>query len=180
MEERIVAPDPVEDPEGYQQALLTLLGGRDPIEVLAQTPDVFATSTDGLSEEILRQAPEPGEWSVEQLLAHLFDAEVVYGFRWRLTAAEDGSSYPAYNQEVWVGLPHQPFHGMLAAYTELRRSNAAFLRELPKETWSHVAHHFERGDQTLDTAVKVVAGHDLAHLKQLEQTLAAVGPAPTL
>lgn len=177
MEERIVAPDPVEDPEGYQQALLELLGGRDPIEVLAQTPDIFATSTDGLSEEVLQQPPEPGEWSVEQLLAHLFDAEVVYAFRWRLTAAQNGSAYPAYNQEVWVELPHQPFHDMLAAYTELRRSNAAFLRELPREAWANVSDHAERGVQTLDVAVKVVAGHDIAHLKQLDQTLAAVGPA---
>jgi hypothetical protein len=38
MEERIVRADPVGDPLGYQRELLELLGGRDPVEVMAATP----------------------------------------------------------------------------------------------------------------------------------------------
>ena len=38
MEERIIAADPVADPQGYQRELLALLGTSDPLEVLAATP----------------------------------------------------------------------------------------------------------------------------------------------
>ena len=37
MEERIVVADPVADPQGYQRELLALLGGQDPVAVLAAT-----------------------------------------------------------------------------------------------------------------------------------------------
>lgn len=37
MEERIIAADPVADPQGYRRELLALLGHDDPAEVLAAT-----------------------------------------------------------------------------------------------------------------------------------------------
>ena len=37
MEERIIAADPVADPQGYRRELLALLGDDDPAQVLAAT-----------------------------------------------------------------------------------------------------------------------------------------------
>lgn len=174
MEERIVEPDPIREPEAYQKALVALLGDQDPLEVLAATPDAIATATDGLSEEVLQAPPEPGEWSAEQVVAHLFTAEIVYAFRWRLTVAQDGETYPGYDQEVWVDLPHPPLPEMAIVFTELRRANVAFLREVPEDAWDRVGNHVERGPESLRLAVQLLAGHDLAHLRQLEQTIEVV------
>jgi hypothetical protein len=172
MEERIVGPDPVTEPEAYQQALLELLGERDPVDVLATTPEVIEDLTSELDLALLQKRPEPEEWSAEEILGHIFDAEVVYAFRWRLTVAQDGAHYPGYDQDAWTKLPRPSFPEMLAAFASLRRANICLIEEVPSEQYSRTGHHEERGPESFETSVRIVAGHDLAHVKQLEQTLA--------
>ena len=174
MEERIVAPDPVTEPEAYQQALLDLLGERDPVDVLATTPEVIEDLTSELDLAVLQKRPEPEEWSAEEILGHIFDAEVVYAFRWRITLAQDGARYPGYDQDAWTKLPRPSFPEMLAAFASLRRSNVCLIEEVPSEQYAKTGHHSERGPESFELSVRIVAGHDLAHVKQLEQTLAAV------
>jgi hypothetical protein len=174
MEERIVAPDPVAEPEAYQQALLDLLGGLDPLDVLHETPRRYRAATEGLSDEILSRPPEPGEWSLEQLLAHLFLGEVVFSFRSRFTLAQPGRPYPAYDQDAWVDLPRPPLADMLAAFDALRSMNVDLIESVPKSEWDKESHHEERGPVSFGLSVQVLAGHDLAHLKQLDQTRAVV------
>jgi uncharacterized damage-inducible protein DinB len=174
MEERIVAPDPVEDPEGYQRALLDLLGDRDALDVLASTPEKIEDACAELDLAVLQKEPEPGEWSVEQLLAHFLDAEIVYSFRWRMTLAQPGAHFPGYQQDLWTALEHPSFPEMLASFSALRRLNVWLAEETPSDQWDKVGVHSERGPETFDLSLKLVAGHDLAHLKQLEQTIAAV------
>jgi hypothetical protein len=174
MEERIVGPDPVEDPEGYQQALLDLLGDADALDVLASTPEKIEDMCVDLDLAVLQKAPEPGEWSAEEVLAHLLDAEVVYAFRNRLMLAQTGSHFPAYDQDRWIGLAHPSFPEMLAAFATLRRLNVWLAEETPTEEWGKTGVHSERGEMSFEVALNTVAGHDLAHLKQLEKTLAAV------
>ncbi|MDQ3951760.1 MAG: DinB family protein [Actinomycetota bacterium] len=174
MEERIVEPDPVEDPQGYQQALLDLLGDRDALDVLASTPEKVEDLCAELDLAVLQKEPEPGEWSAEQVLAHLLDAEIVYSFRWRMTLAQSGAKFPGYQQDLWIGLDHPSFPEMLAAFSALRRVNVWLAEETPSTEWDKVGIHSERGPETFDLSLKVVAGHDIAHLKQLEQTLDTV------
>lgn len=173
-EERIVEPDPVEDPEGYQQALLGLLGGRDPLEVLAATPQTIAHATAALDEATLLQRPEPNEWSVEEVLNHIFNAEVVTSFRWRLTLRQPGTEYPGYDQDAWNDLPRPAFGELLATFTALRRTNLTLISETPREDWAKSANHVERGPESFEMVVHLIAGHDIAHVRQLEQTIAAV------
>lgn len=173
-EERIVAPDPVSEPEAYQEALLGLLGGRDPIEVLALTPELFEEKTYALDIVTLQKPPEPGEWSVEELLKHFFHGEIVYSFRWRITLAQDGVAYPGYDQDEWNRLATPPFPEMLAAFAALRRANVELFEETPREQWSRTGMHAERGPESFELTINLLAGHDLAHLKQLDQTIAAV------
>ena len=79
MEERIIAADPVADPQGYQRELLALLGTSDPLEVLAATPAAIQQRTTPLAGEVLGRRPAAGEWSVAELVGHLWDAEVEDG-----------------------------------------------------------------------------------------------------
>jgi hypothetical protein len=175
MEERIVAPDPVTEPMAYQQALLDLLGDRDPVDVLVITAEVIEDATAELDLAVLQKRPEPDEWSAEEILGHLFDAEIVFSFRARITLAQDGIHYPSYDQDAWTLLPRPPFPELLATFASLRRANVSLIEEVPSEQYSRVGHHAERGPETFEMLLRITAGHSLAHLKQLEQTLAAVG-----
>src|SRR5687768_9568407 len=69
------SPDPVEDPQAYQEHLLGLLGDDDPAGVQAKTPGEWRTLVH-LAGPSLHEKPADGEWSVFGCLAHAVDAEV--------------------------------------------------------------------------------------------------------
>jgi hypothetical protein len=174
MEERIIAADPVTQPDEYKRELLALLGGDDPVEVVAETPAIFRRLTEGLDIETLQRAPEPGEWSVEELLAHFFNAEIVAGFRWRLVLAQDDPTLTPFDQDAWITLAHPDFHEMLDAFEALRRANVTLAKRTDESQWDRPGRHEERGPESFRDGLHLIAGHDRAHIKQLEQTIAAV------
>jgi hypothetical protein len=174
MEERIVAADPVGDPEGYKAELFALLGSDDPAEVLEATPGIFCKSVEGLSPETIAQRPEPNEWSIEELLGHFWHAEVVASFRWRVVLAQDDPILIGYDQDAWTDLARPPFDEMLDAFEALRRANIALIRKTDESMWDRAGQHTERGPESFRDGIYLIGGHDRAHLKQLEQTIAAV------
>src|SRR4051812_8333441 len=58
---------------GYVQALLTLLGQRNPIEVLRELPRWIDERIKGVSEAALRRPEKPGKWSAIEVIQHLAD-----------------------------------------------------------------------------------------------------------
>ena len=168
MEERIVAADPVLDPQGYQRELLALLGTSDPLEVMEATLATFRERTAGLAAEAVERRPAPREWSVAELLGHLWDAEVAYSFRARAMLI-------GYDQDAWARLARPPYDELLAAFGALRAANLALARGTPEARWGRLGIHEERGPTSFRLTTETVAGHDRAHLLQLDQTIAAVG-----
>jgi hypothetical protein len=174
MEERIVVADPTADPLGYQREVLGLLGGRDPLAVLAETPGEFRERTAGLQAELLGRRPESREWSVEELLGHLWDAELAWSFRARAILAQDGPVLVAFDQNAWATLTRPSFADLLDAFAALRGANLALVRGTPDADWERFGLHEERGPTSFRLLVQTAAGHDLAHRLQLERTLRMV------
>ena len=174
MEERIVAADPVLDPQGYQRELLALLGTNDPLEVMAETPGTFAQRAAALPGEAVARRPAPREWSVAELLGHLWDAEIAYSFRARAILAQDQPPLIGYDQDAWARLARPPFSELLAAFTALRGANLALARGTGEALWDRLGIHEERGPTSFRLTTETIAGHDRAHLLQLDQTIAAV------
>jgi hypothetical protein len=174
MEERIIVADPVEDPQGYQRELLAMLGGQDPKVVLAATLATVRQEAGALSEERLARRPQPREWSVAELLGHLWDAEIAYAFRARAILAQDTPRLIGYDQDAWATLARPAFGELLNAFTALRAANLALIEGTPEELWDRYGIHEERGPTSFRLLTETMAGHDRAHLLQLQQTLAAV------
>jgi DinB superfamily len=174
MEERIVVADPVGDPMGYQREMVALLGGQDPLDVLGSTVALIRRYTDGVPGEVLTRRPEPGEWSVAEVLGHLWDSEVALSWRARLILAQDTPALTGYDQDAWARLARPDFTTLLEAFQAMRGPNLLLLRAVPEESWLRYGVHTERGEVSLRLLVETTAGHDRAHLKQIEQTLAAV------
>ena len=128
MARRIVVADPVADPQSYQRELLSLLGGDDPVAVLAATPSAVFGLVSGLSDDSLKGRPEPAEWSVAELLGHLLDDEIVYAFRARMILAQDAPMLVGNDQDAWATLGRPPFAELLDAFTVLRGANLALIR----------------------------------------------------
>ena len=174
MEERIVAADPVGDPQGYQRELLALLGGLDPVVVLAATPLAVREGVSSLSQALLGRRPDPTEWSVAELLGHLWDSEIAYSFRARAILAQDRPHLIGYDQDAWATLARPVFAELLDAFTALRTVNLALIRDTPKALWDRLGIHAERGPISFRLMTETMAGHDCAHLRQLEHTIVAV------
>ena len=91
-----------ETPQQYTQRILGHSSGKDPIKLQQAAPRKFAALTKGLSKKRLTRRPEPGKWSIAEILAHMADAELVIGYRLRLILASNGTPIQAFDQDAWA------------------------------------------------------------------------------
>src|SRR5215831_14825251 len=61
----------------------SFLGDRDPLEVIEQTPGTLAGLAVQLVPASMEWRPAPGKWNAREILCHLADSEIVFGFRFR-------------------------------------------------------------------------------------------------
>ncbi|MEV0988219.1 DinB family protein [Streptomyces sp. NPDC049949] len=177
---RIDIPSATEDPAAYVSALLEVAGERDAFDVLAKTPVWAARLFADLPTDLAETVPEPGEWPAAFIVGHLFDVDIVYGFRWRLVATEDNPVYPGYDEQLWAPLPRLPFRQMLDAWTGLRASNVALLAALTPEERQRTGRHGEQGGETMEVMIRKVIGHDIAHINQIYRAIRLVREAAGL
>jgi hypothetical protein len=79
----------IEQGRAYTAAILDLLGTDDPIDVLRATPDALNRAIGGLTERQLSQPEATGKWSIRQVVRHLADSDLVWGYRVRMVLAHD-------------------------------------------------------------------------------------------
>jgi hypothetical protein len=178
--EPIEIPDATREPAAYVQALVRTLGERAPLEVLRGTPATARELCRGLDDRGWRTPMAEGEWTPLQVVGHLLDVDIVYGFRWRLILTEDRPSYPGYDEKAWSLLPRPDPARLLDALEGLRAANLAMLEGVTDADRDRLGVHAEQGEERFELALNKIAGHDLAHLNQLARTVAAVtaaGPA---
>ncbi len=165
-------------PSPYIQSLLDALGARDPLAVLAATPEALRQAVAGVSPAALDRPEAPGKWSLRQVVQHLADSELVGGFRFRMILTHDRPPIPAYDQDIWIGRLHQHDTDLdvtLAEFTTIRRGNLRLLSHATPAERARVGVHSERGEESLDFLIRMYAGHDLVHLRQMERVRKAVG-----
>jgi uncharacterized damage-inducible protein DinB len=145
------------------------LGGRDPVEVIAQTPGRLAQVVDGLTAVEIEARPAPGKWNVREILAHLADCEMAFGFRMRQSYGGETLVQP-FDQDAWArAYGVYSAEQALATFVALRAWNLAFVGGLTEADKQLPAVHPERGEMVLWTIVETMAGHDLHHLAALKK-----------
>jgi hypothetical protein len=159
----------------YRQRVLGYLGPRDPMRVLAATPRRLAGLTERQRRPVLARRPAPGKWSIGEIVAHLADAELAFGWRIRSMLASPGVSLAWWDEHLWsetCGYAQVPVRESLATFGALRASNLAVLRRVPQAV--HAAAygvHDKRGRQSVREFVIMEAAHDLNHLSQIHRLL---------
>ena len=145
------------------------LGERDALEVIAQTPKRMAQVVEGLSTAEIEKRPAPGKWSVREIVAHLADCEIAFGFRLRQSYGGQPLLQP-FDQDAWArAYGVYATEQAMATFAALRAWNVAFVGGLTEEDKQLPAVHPERGEMTLWTIVETMAGHDLHHLAGLKR-----------
>jgi DinB family protein len=163
-----------ETAQQYTQRIMANAVGRDPIKVQSATPKKLSRLIKGITTAKLRKRPAPEKWSVAEILAHLADVEIVIGWRMRSILGNPGTPIQAYDQNAWVVAGHYDKRDP-AKSIELQRSvreaNLALLKSLSPEQWKHFGQHAERGQESIEHIVRMVAGHDINHIQQIERIL---------
>jgi hypothetical protein len=166
----------VSGPEEYRQKMFNLVGDRSPLEVLAQTPSTLSDIVGRHSATLLRRRPFEGKWTPNEVIGHLTDSEWVDGYRLRLILCEDAPAILGTNQDLWVAAlrhnEHEPSE-LVEIFRTLRHLNLAVWRRTPPEVLQRIGQHNERGSESLDMMLRLLAGHDLSHLAQITRYIEA-------
>ena len=164
----------------YVTALVELLGDREPMMVLRETPAALAKAIDGLSASQRLQPERPGKWAVNDVVQHLADSEVVWAWRMRLILSQDRPVLTGYDQDAWadrLGYRDASAEDALEVFGVLRRANLRLLTRATAEDLQRVGMHVERGAESLEHQRRLYAGHDLLHLRQLERIRSSLYPS---
>jgi hypothetical protein len=146
------------------------LDGRALDTILAATPGEIGRMILAAGPEREHTPLAPGKWSAAEIVAHLADCELVFGFRLRQTLAEDAPVIQPFDQDKWaatyMGVPAKQ---ALEVFAALRGWNLRLIGLALPEAAERPVTHPERGTMTFLTIVETMAGHDLNHLGQLRK-----------
>ncbi len=112
------------------------------LTLLAATPPRIAALTAGLAPDQWHSTPNPGEWSANDVLAHLRACNDVWGSNIVTIIAQDKPTFKGVNPRAWIKKTdylEQEFQPSLLAFTTQRTALLAVLEALPPESWSRTA-----------------------------------------
>jgi hypothetical protein len=146
----------------------SFLDGRPVEEILGATVDQIANLLAKIGAEKANESPAAGKWSPAEIVAHLADCEIVFGFRLRQTLAENGPTVQPFDQDKWAATYSGVSAGLaLGTFSSMRSWNLRLIENALPKSADRVMIHPERGSMTFKTVVETMAGHDLNHLGQL-------------
>ncbi len=158
----------------YKQRILSYAQGKKPLAVQRATASRLESLVRGRSRKQLMRKPAPKKWSVGEILAHLADSEIVTGWRLRMMLSENRSPIQAFDQERWAAsgrYARRDPRQSLELFQALRRANLRLLESLTDRQWKQYGMHAERGRESVADNARMIAGHDLNHIRQIESIL---------
>lgn len=165
--------------QAYISRIVTSVGKQNPITLLSRGPSKVSLAVRGLTSAQVKRKPGKDRWSIHEIVGHLVDVEVAYGWRLRRAMAEPGACENGFDQDRWAAVfnyRRMPFKVLLQAYEQLRKANVSLLKALPPGTkergWFM---HSERGREKGKHILTMLAGHDLSHLKQIKEVRSRFG-----
>jgi uncharacterized damage-inducible protein DinB len=138
------------------------------IEQYEHGGDKLRQVVQGLTHDDLHALPVPGTWSIQQIIIHLLDSDLVLADRMKRVIAEDKPSLLAFDENRWAKHLAYDFRSpedAVALFGLNRKGMAEVMRRLPDEAFARTGMHNERGVQTLAQIVGFAVEHLDHHLK---------------
>lgn len=150
------------------------------LSILRDTPARLSNMTAELTEAKLHAAPEPGEWSVTEIAAHLRSCADVWGEVIQTIAATDHPTIRAVSPATWIkstDYREMAFASSWRAFRTQRDQLLALLGQLPDRDWSRSATVLGGGmplELTVHTYANRLARHERTHWRQVAKTVKAL------
>ncbi len=161
----------------YVRDTLELLGDRDPVAVLRETPHWLQERLARLSAEQWHRPEGPGKWSLLQVLAHMADTEIVFGWRARQVLTADNPPLHGFDEGAWLErfdyARAEPAMA-LDTFLTLRRWNLRVWECASGADLQRTGLHSQRGPETLERLMRMTAGHDLRHRRQIDRLMQVI------
>jgi hypothetical protein len=146
------------------------LMGRDPVEVLRVTTSAVRGLLERMPAEQLALGAPGAKWNAREIVCHLADCELVFGFRLRQALAMDAPVVQPFDQEVWaLRYGTVDAASAVAMFAASRQWNLLLIEATSAAERERPLTHPERGTMTFWTIVETMGGHDGNHLQQLER-----------
>jgi uncharacterized damage-inducible protein DinB len=146
------------------------LENRDALQALGEAPERIRAAVNNWTEAQFERTYAPGKWSIRKVLIHLAQTELALTTRVRFALSQPGYAAQAFSQDAWLPLDEgADARTALDAYTMLRRFNVAMFRGLAPAQRERTFTHPEYGTLTVAWVMNQMAGHDIHHLKQIQQ-----------
>ena len=148
--------------------------------ILMETPGKIRALTGNIDPDVLRTAPAVGEWSVNEILAHLRAAADVWEDGISRMLVEEQPTLRAGNPSARMkrsGYADQPFEESLEAFTEQRMRLLDMLGSLPEDGWARSANIVGSAGtrvQTVQHYARRIASHEPLHIEQIAAAIEAV------
>ena len=142
----------------------------DLLERFRRGAELVAVSITGAAGSELDYAPEPGKWSIRQIVAHLADTEIVGAMRFRRVIAEDEPKLEPFDQNAWASnldYARRKTSQALETFRRIRGENYELLKDLPEAAFERAGVHAERGRLTLKQLLQGFAEHAENHVAQM-------------
>ena len=125
------------------------------LEAIEKSPKEIAMAVAGLADKVLRAKPAADKWCILEVLGHLADIEIVYGFRLRQIIAGASSLNPA-----TTGADPRESGGPAAAAKDTRAhaalpENQPMIAPIDQDAWARSLGYLEA------PAAEFVAGYGL-------------------
>jgi len=160
--------------EEYQARILSYVEGRDVRRILRATPASLQKRISRVPRRKLVAPPARGKWSVAQILAHLSEIELLWGYRIRMILERDGVEVVGMDQDVWAKNSRYDRidpRRSLDAFRAIRRANVDLFAGLSPRELRRRGIHSQFGPMTIRTIFSGLAGHDINHSRQIDAIL---------
>jgi hypothetical protein len=164
-----------ETAQQYSQRILGHIEGKDALRSQSAAAKRLERLIKGVPASKLRKRPAPDKWSAGEVLAHLADAEIVIAWRIRSILGAPGTPIQAYDQDAWAAVGNYAKRDprkSIEQFRAMREANLAFYKSLQPEQWKQSGMHSERGEESIERIARMIAGHDINHILQIERILA--------
>lgn len=151
---------------------------RSIIERYGAGAGLLARGIEGLTQAELNSHPVPGTWSIQQVVIHMMDSDLIGADRMKRVIAEDNPLLLGYNESRFAErLMYDRADAALACsvFAGHRRLMTDLLRALPEDVFRRTGVHNEHGMMTLAQFVESYADHLDHHMKFLDAKRRALG-----
>ena len=138
--------------------------------------DSLRKAIDGLSKPELLALPSKdagiGLWSIQQVVIHLMDSDLIWAARMKSIIAEDHPRILGYDESKFAAnlfYAEQDAERTVRILDLNRRQFAKVLKKLPDSAFQRSGQHNERGTITLEQSVRGMVEHLQHHLKFIAQ-----------